>query len=137
MEDKTTCIVIGDPHFMTKNIPEVELFIERIEKLAIEKQPDFIVSLGDLLHTHERLNTIALNKAYEFIERMRRIAPTYSIVGNHDMINNQQWLSKNHWMNGMKEWDNTTVVDEVVCDTINGKKVDKTFFEGATFLELN
>lgn len=119
---ETTCIVIGDPHFMTKNIPEVEMFIERIEKLAKEKKPDFIVSLGDLLHTHERLHTIALNKAYEFIEKMRNIAPTYSIVGNHDMIGNQQYLSENHWMNGMKEWENTTVVDNIVCDNINGKK---------------
>ena len=119
---KTTCIVIGDPHFMTKNIPEVELFIDRIEKLAINRKPDFIVSLGDLLHTHERLNTLALNKAYEFIEKMRDIAPTYSIVGNHDATSNQIYLSDNHWMNGMKEWENTTVVDKIVCDKINGKK---------------
>ena len=119
---KTTCLVIGDEHFMVSNIPEVEMFIERIENLAKEKQPDFIVSLGDLLHTHEKLNTIALNKANIFIQKLREISPVYSIVGNHDMINANQFLSDKHWMNVMKEWKNVKVVDEVVIDEINGKK---------------
>ena len=39
-----------------------------------EKKPDFIVCLGDLLHNHERLNTMTLNKAYDFIHKMRNIA---------------------------------------------------------------
>jgi hypothetical protein len=30
------------------------------------------------------------------------------------MCNNQQFLSENHWMNGMKKWDNVTIVDTVV-----------------------
>lgn len=119
---KTSCIVIGDPHFMVSNIPEVEMFINRLEKLVIDKKPDFIVSLGDLLHTHEKLNTIALNKANIFINKLRKIAPVYSIVGNHDMINANQFLSDKHWMNVMKEWENVKVVDEVVVENINGKK---------------
>ena len=117
----TTCIVIGDPHFMVKNIPEVELFINEIKQLCLEKKPDFIVCLGDLLDTHERVNTLPLNKAYEFIETLRDIAPTYSIVGNHDMIPNQVFLTKDHWMNGMKEWENVFVVDEVIHHNINDK----------------
>ena len=78
-------IAVGDPHFQCENIPDVELFIEKLEKLALDHNPDLIVILGDLLHTHERLHTIPLNKAYEFVDRMRQIAPTYVLVGNHDM----------------------------------------------------
>jgi DNA repair exonuclease SbcCD nuclease subunit len=77
-------IAIGDPHFQTENIPEVNLFIERMETLAKEECPDLIVILGDVLHTHERLHTIPLNKAYEFVDKMRNIAPTIVLVGNHD-----------------------------------------------------
>jgi len=106
-------IVIGDPHFKTDNIPEVNLFMERLFDLIDTKCPDFIVVLGDLLHTHERLHTTALNKAYEFIHELRNRAKTYVLVGNHDMCNNQQFLTENHWMNGMKEWDNVVVVDKV------------------------
>ncbi len=36
----TTVLFIGDPHFQTKNIPEVCLFIERLVSLAKEKKPN-------------------------------------------------------------------------------------------------
>ena len=78
-------IAIGDPHFQVSNIPEVDLFISKIYDLALEKNPDAIVILGDLLHTHEKVHTVPLNKAYEFIDKMRQISKTYVIVGNHDM----------------------------------------------------
>lgn len=119
---KTTCLVIGDEHIQINNIVEVEVFIERIEKLALNKKPDFIVSLGDLLHTHERLNTTPMNKAQEFIDRLSKIAPVYSLVGNHDMCNNSQFLTENHWQNSMKKWYNVVVVDKVVNIKINGLK---------------
>ena len=115
----TTFIVIGDPHIQTVNITEFNLFMERLFSLIEERLPDIIVVLGDLLHTHERLHTTALNKAYEFIDKLRNYAPTYTLVGNHDMINNQQFLNQNHWMNGMKEWDNVTVVDVVTTLDLN------------------
>jgi DNA repair exonuclease SbcCD nuclease subunit len=114
-------IAIGDPHFMTKNIPEVELFIEKSLELIESRSPDFIVVLGDLLHEHERIHTITLNKAYGYIDRLRMLAKTFILIGNHDMINNQQFLNDNHWMNGMKEWDNVTVVDVVKSYEIKGK----------------
>lgn len=116
----TKILSIGDPHFQPSNIPEVEMFIDRIEKLAVEKSPDCICILGDLLHTHERLHTIALNKAYDLVRRMKNIAPTYVLVGNHDMCNNQQFLTENHWMNGMKDWENVIVVDKVCEYSHNG-----------------
>jgi len=117
-----TILCIGDPHIQVNNIPEVDLFIERLINLATEKQPDLIVILGDVLHTHERLHTTALNKAYEMIDNMRLISKTYVLVGNHDMCNNQQFLTENHWLSGMKEWENTIIVDKVMTETIDGEK---------------
>ena len=58
-----TCLAIGDIHIKTSNIDEIDLFTIRIEKLAIERKPTFIVVLGDVLDTMERLHTIALNRA--------------------------------------------------------------------------
>ena len=116
-------LIIGDPHFKVENIKEVELFIEKIEKLAIEKTPDLIVILGDILHDHERLHTIPLNKSYDFINRMRNISKTYVIVGNHDMINHITYLTDHHWMNALKEWNNVVIVDKVVYNTINNEKL--------------
>ena len=118
-QQTVTVLFIGDPHIMVTNIPEVELFIERITKLANEKKPNLIIIAGDLLHTHERLHTLPLNKAYEFVDNMRKISKTYVLVGNHDMCNNQQFLTENHWMNGMKEWENTVIVDKIITEVIN------------------
>ena len=115
-----TILFIGDVHIQVSNIPEVELFIEKMTVLAEEKKPDLIIVGGDLLHTHERLHTIPLNKAYELVDNMRKISKTYVLVGNHDYIQNQQFLTDNHWMCGMKEWENTIIVDRVVTEVING-----------------
>ena len=115
-------LFIGDPHIQISNLQEVELFMEKIINLATEKQPDIIVIAGDLLHDHERIHTTALNKAYELVNNMRLISKTYILVGNHDYMSNQQFLTNHHWMNGMKEWNNTIVVDTVITETINGQK---------------
>jgi DNA repair exonuclease SbcCD nuclease subunit len=112
-------IVIGDPHFKTSNVPDTDEFIEKIYNLAQDTQPDRIIILGDLLHEHERLHTIPLNKAYEFVKKMAMISNTYILVGNHDMINNQQFLNSNHWMNAMKKWDNVTIIDTPTIIHIN------------------
>jgi DNA repair exonuclease SbcCD nuclease subunit len=119
---QATVLCIGDPHIQVSNIPETDLLIEKLINLATEKKPDLIIVLGDVLHTHERLHTIALNKAYELINNMRLISKTYVLVGNHDMINNQVFLNENHWLSGMKEWENTVIVDKVLTETINGEK---------------
>ena len=117
-----TVLCIGDPHIQVSNIIETDLLIKNLINLATEKQPDLIIVLGDVLHTHERLHTIALNKAYEMIDKLRLIAKTYVLVGNHDMINNQVFLNENHWLSGMKEWSNTVIVDKVVFETIKEEK---------------
>ena len=111
-------LTIGDPHFKVNYIPEVDLFIKSITNLATKLQPDLIIILGDLLDKHEKIYTIPLNKAYELVDNMRKVAKTYVLVGNHDLISCSQFLSSNHWMNGMKEWDNTVVVDKIIYEKI-------------------
>lgn len=110
---KIACI--GDVHVKTDNIPEIKVFQDKLLLLLRKEKPNYIVILGDVLHTHEHLHTLPLNTAYEFVSAVRKIAYTYVMVGNHDMINNSQFLSENHWMNGLKEWDNVEIVDKVVC----------------------
>ena len=109
-------IAIGDPHFTTKNITEVKNFINKLKELLDKENPDFIVMLGDLLHEHERLHTIPLNIAYDFVKLLSSYTHTYCIVGNHDYINNKQFLTNNHWMNAMKDWKNVTIVDKVIYE---------------------
>jgi len=118
----TKFLVIGDPHFKTSNLPDIDDFISKTIDLVQKESPDFIIILGDVLHEHERLHTIPLNKAYDFVKAMATATQTYILVGNHDMINNQQFLNQNHWMNGMKAWHNTIIVDVPTCLEHNGNR---------------
>lgn len=104
-------LTIGDPHFRRENLHSISQYTHRIVTIIERDQPDFVIILGDLLHCHERLHTAVLNKAYTFIHTLRQLVPVYILVGNHDYINNSQFLSTQHWMNAMKEWDDVYIVD--------------------------
>lgn len=106
-------IAIGDPHFKVDNIPEVDEFISKLEDLVQKVKPDLIVVLGDVLHDHEKLHTVPMNKACEMFKMLRKYAFTYVIVGNHDMCDHLQFLTEMHWMNVLKDWDRIKVVDKV------------------------
>jgi UDP-2,3-diacylglucosamine pyrophosphatase LpxH len=117
-------LFIGDPHIKTDNGEEVDLLIKEIQRVSSveknEKKYDYIIVGGDVMHYHERLFTLALNKALHFIDILRKIAPTYILVGNHDAINNSIFLTEQHWMNALKSWDNVVIVDNVmtISDTV-------------------
>jgi DNA repair exonuclease SbcCD nuclease subunit len=115
-------IAVGDPHFQTGNIPEVNMFIDRLENISKEIKPDLIVILGDLLHTHEKLHVTPYNKALEFVTRMRNITETVVLVGNHDMC-----FAKNTpilmWDSTVKYSQDIKVGDEVMGDDYTPRKV--------------
>jgi DNA repair exonuclease SbcCD nuclease subunit len=115
-------VAIGDTHFKVDNMNIVDKLIEEIVSKLTLLKPDLIVLLGDILHDHERLHTLALNRALDFINKLRNISKVFVLVGNHDMINHDQFLSDQHWMNALKHWDNVCIVDKVEhleCSDIN------------------
>ena len=126
----TTVLFIGDQHFKTTNIPEVELFIEKITELAKEKSPDLIILAGDLLDCHERLHTTPLNKAYKFIDSMRKISKTYVIVGNHDYCLGKDvpvmlWNGNRKMSQDIKKGDEL-IGDDGNCTTVINTTYGKT-----------
>ena len=108
----TSALIIGDVHIKVNNITEIDILIKNVCDVATNKKPDFIVLLGDILDTFEKINTFELNKAYELIDNLRNISKTYVLIGNHDMVNCVQYLTINHWANGIKKWDNVIVIDK-------------------------
>jgi predicted MPP superfamily phosphohydrolase len=120
---KVKILCFGDQHFDTIDVNVLELFISKSEKLVEEVKPDFVICLGDMLHYHDTIYTHTLNKAYEFIEKISKIAKTFILVGNHDMIGPACFLDeKSHWLNGIKRWENVTIVDKVVNYNFNELK---------------
>jgi len=120
-------LAIGDQHFKLDNIIQVDIFISKLKEHLEKEKYDLIVSGGDLLDTHERLHTQCLNKAIEYIKLLSSNALTYVLVGNHDMINPSQFLTDNHWLNVIKEWDksiyNVKIVDTPIVHTTENSKM--------------
>lgn len=109
------CIVIGDPHFRVSNIEEVEVAMKETIRLVSRTKPTFVVILGDILHTHSVVHTQAHKRACTWIEALSHLCHVYLIIGNHDYINNTQFLTEEHIFVPLKLWPNVTVVDHVVA----------------------
>jgi UDP-2,3-diacylglucosamine pyrophosphatase LpxH len=109
-------LFIGDVHIKHRAVDDALKLIAAIERIGAQEAAagspiTRVIIAGDVLDTHERVDTQLLNRAYELVRVARDIAPVAVLVGNHDYINNQQFLTTNHWMNGMKEWRDVTIVD--------------------------
>lgn len=103
----TRVLFIGDVHLRHNNAKETQVLMEKIKPLTY----DVAVLAGDVLDTHEKVDVQLLNRAYTLVHMLKNKTLVFVLVGNHDYINNQQFLSDAHWMNGMKEWTNVNVVD--------------------------
>lgn len=109
--DEVSAFIIGDPHFKKNYIAEGQDFIERCVDKAAESSPTFIVVLGDILDTHDTANVQPFNLAYDFIERLSDITDVYVLIGNHDLMNNRQILTDNHFFRPLRKFDNVKIVD--------------------------
>jgi DNA repair exonuclease SbcCD nuclease subunit len=117
-------LFIGDPHIKTDNHEEIDILISELKKICESNTIDQIIIGGDLMHYHERIFTQALNKSLEFVAFLATFAPVHVLVGNHDMINNQQFLTSHHWLNVFSQYKNVKIVDKPI---VLKEKKDPTF----------
>ena len=108
---ETRVLVIGDTHFKHNRLKEGAEFVEACVSRARILAPDFIVCLGATLDTHNIVHVQPHKLAFMFLKQLSQIAPTYLIIGNHDLINHKQFLTDNHIFNPYKYWSNLTIVD--------------------------
>src|SRR6187402_1249377 len=111
---KCKCMVLGDPHFKFQEfyLQRVEEMGEKFIALCKERKPDFIVNLGDTLHDHRKIDMLAQCKAVCFLRELSKIAPLFILIGNHDRVNNSDFLSTVSPFEALKDWKNTYIVDQ-------------------------
>lgn len=127
-------LAIGDPHFKVDNTEESEHFHQQVKNWLIQNKVDIIIILGDILHSHEKIFTFAMNTAVNFITMCSEFAPTYCLVGNHDATSNTIFCGTNHWMNVLKNKTNVTVVDHPT--SINDKILCCPYVSDGRFIEM-
>jgi DNA repair exonuclease SbcCD nuclease subunit len=112
---KITCLAIGDPHFSEKHLVVSNKFVDKVLQVAEARRPKFIVVLGDLLDTMNVVKIPPHKLANKFLKGLGLVAPTYLLVGNHDYINETQFLSDNHIYTpyqGVEAITNVHIVDK-------------------------
>jgi DNA repair exonuclease SbcCD nuclease subunit len=120
-EAKTVRLLVnGDPHFKVNNALQTAEFTEKYVALAQRLKPDAIINLGDSLDKHRDVDIEPLTQVTECLRRLNRVAPLYILIGNHDRINNSDFLTGKHPFSALSEWPNTTVVDVTKTATIKG-----------------
>ena len=67
--EKRVYLAIGDPHFKVDNAEESEHFQRQLQRWLENNAEtlDGIIVLGDILHSHEKIYTFAMNMAVNFI----------------------------------------------------------------------
>lgn len=152
-EISVSCLVIGDPHFKYTNLDEMWEFSKKTIDLAEKYRPTFIVILGDTLDTHEIIRIEPRDAAEEWIDKLTNISEVYLLIGNHDMANPKEFLTKKHAFSSLKRWQSSKkgklhVVDYPIYKEIGNKSfvfcpfvpkgmfqdaLDKLFKEGYTW----
>ena len=115
-------IVIGDTHVKSSSLDVVDNYISQIVKYVKEKDPDFVVLLGDTLDTHNIANEECFNKVFKLINEISELTFLYIIIGNHDYANQSQYLSTRHFYNPYKKWKNVKIIDDVFTESWNLKE---------------
>ena len=105
-------LLIGDPHFKTSNALETnQLHQSTLKYLKSNSSIDFVVVLGDILHCHEKIHTQPFCRAVKFLTDLADERETFALIGNHDRINNNIFLTEEHPFVGLKEYSNLHIVD--------------------------
>lgn len=115
-------LCIGDIHIRVNAIPEGEQLTNKLLETVQKLKPDLVVVLGDNLDRHAEINVYPLCLAVEFFNKLRKLAPLYILIGNHDRPNNSDFLSEYHPFTALHNWENTVVVDKVKIMEKNGFK---------------
>lgn len=122
-DELVSILVIGDTHFKPKNIEEGDELIAKCVEVAANLNPTKIVLLGDILDTHEVAKNGPWKQACRFIDELSQITEVYVIMGNHDLINQKQFLTDNHFFNPLKKWPNVFIVDTPMAVDIGKGKI--------------
>ena len=111
-------LTIGDLHFSTNNVIEMDIISDKIIRKVKEINPEFTVLLGDTLDRFAIFHTTPYNRANKFLEKLVDITKVYLLIGNHDIKTNDEFLSDEHPFNPHKLWRNIKIIDKPYLEEI-------------------
>lgn len=140
-------LTVGDPHFQSKSINETNIMEESLvgmidEMKGTSKEIDLLVILGDVHHKHSQMDIMNNMRVTKFLTLMASKLPTYVLVGNHDIANNEQFLPEAHSLFSLKFCPSLTIVDNPMKVEVRGVQISLLpylpvgrFYEGLNMIE--
>lgn len=105
-------LIIGDLHYQPSNVQQTEIVERDIYNIISTNNIAFVIILGDVLHTHERVYTDCFNRVCKFFDRILEMGKeVFVIIGNHDRPNNRVFLTDEHPFNLYKRIPGIKIVD--------------------------
>lgn len=117
-------MLIGDIHFQSQAYEQGEEFIQKCLVKLEQYKPKMVVLLGDILDTFGDSKEAPFNQCYNFISKIVSkdwCIALFIMIGNHDLINQTQFLSDKHFFNPYKKWPKVVVVDIPIHLTYKGE----------------
>ena len=110
-------LVVGDPHFKVSNSLETQQFCDQLlETVRGRKNFDAVVILGDTLDTHEKIHLQPFYRVTKLLESLTSIIKVFLLIGNHDRMNNNVFLTDEHPFLPMKWMKNLVIIDDITSE---------------------
>lgn len=95
---------IGDIHISNRHLSLTREALNGCIQLVKKcKDVDLVVIMGDVFDTHDVLRLNHLHTGLNFIQEMSKLRPTAVLVGNHDRIDNKDYMSDIHPYMGVND----------------------------------
>jgi len=105
-------LVLGDLHIHDKTMVEGNILVSKVLNMISNNSYDFIVILGDILHSHETIKMFPYNLAINFLKSVAKLLPTYLLLGNHDIVNNSVFQPDIHPFIALIDYPNLTIINK-------------------------
>jgi DNA repair exonuclease SbcCD nuclease subunit len=105
-ENKATITfhAIGDVHISDNHLHlSREAMAGSIKLVEKDRDVDFVVVMGDVFDRHDNVKLSHMTLAHKFIKDLSALKPTVVLVGNHDRVNNKDFMSPIHPYMGIKD----------------------------------
>ena len=112
---------IGDIHISDRHLP---LTAEALTNTAIYcnkvTDVDFVVVMGDVFDKHDNMKMTHMKMAFDFLRKLAEKKTTIVLVGNHDRVNNRDFMSDVHPYMGLSGVEKLYIVPKPRIVPIKG-----------------
>ncbi len=116
-------LCIGDPHFKRDNSIETDFLFSEIERILSSDHFDFVVVLGDTIDSFRKIDIDVLTRSVKFLRMIvENCGELILLIGNHDRMNQIDFLSDISPFYALKFWERTHVVDSPLLLEREGEK---------------